>query len=160
MLIKDVEKILTEVDFRAKSRTTCTKTWVGCVLGKIEQGLFVKFSSGYNSSPTWDCTAHGPYKEIMFGKPEGRCRDWCKAIHAEENAMLHCIDKNLKPTIAIVTRYPCEKCATLLVHNGIKEVYYGRPFKISQETEEILENAGVKITHIYSWKGSDVNDTN
>ena len=44
-------------------------------------------------------------------------------IHAEENALAQCtfIKDNAK---IYVTHQPCNKCLTLLVNNGIKDIFY------------------------------------
>ena len=51
----------------------------------------------------------------------------------------------------IVTRYPCEACARAIVNSGIREVYYGREQKISEEAELIFKSGDVRIHHISDW---------
>lgn len=46
------------------------------------------------------------------------------ACHAELNAILNCMGKNLLGTRLYVTLFPCNECAKAIIQSGIKEVIY------------------------------------
>jgi dCMP deaminase len=161
-MISSIRTYLDALDRDAKEKTTCTKTWVGACLGYIKEDHFYGIIHGFNTSDEWNCRLQGEYKDIVFGKPEGRCRDWCKAVHAEENAILKAIKSNSIQDMdtIVVTRYPCEKCAALIAHHGIKNVFYGRQFEISEETKQIFNDSNINVVHIKDWESGDKHDTN
>lgn len=159
------KNILDEFDFvdaMAKTGTTCLKTFVGCSLG-IEQkdGSYERLAIGTNSNPEYDCRSFGVcYRKKTFGSDSKEYRPYCKAIHAEKVAISR-LKPNEEPNVAIVTRYPCDNCATLLCSiPSIKKVYYGRPFKISEEAEELFSSHGIKVVQVLEWECEDKNDTN
>ena len=94
------------------------------------------------------------YRQMMFNSTDTKYRPWDKIIHAEENAVYNAIKsgKDCEYNTAIVTRYPCEKCAQLLIFKGIKYVYYGRETNISEETAKMFKEAGVEVEKIEDYK--------
>ena len=95
-------------------RGTCAKKQVGCVITD-EQGHIL--STGYNGQP------HG-HKHCTKAEP---CEAYidpaksCYAIHAEQNALIRCIDIHKAYTIYI-TDVPCQKCRLLLYNTNIKRI--------------------------------------
>ena len=160
MRYEDIIDCLNYANSLSQQYSTCNKTYVGAVLGnENSDGTFTIEAWGCNRNSAYDCKKHGCYRIEKFGSDSKIYRQYCKAIHAEENALKKLQYHRKSATIAIVTRYPCENCARLLVDASIKEVYYGRPFLISEETQKLFNDNGVKVTHIEDWNG-DENDSN
>lgn len=158
----NVRVYLDALDKGAKAKTTCTKTWVGACVGTMSGDTFYGLYSGYNENREYNCKDLGCYRTLLFGNNSIETRPWCKSIHAEENAILKAIKNGVAKSIdtIVVTRYPCDKCAKLIVHHGIKNVYYGRSFEVSDETKKIFKDAGVNVVHLKDWESEDKNDCN
>jgi deoxycytidylate deaminase len=74
--------------------------------------------------------------------------DLCRALHAEENAILQISYLGgfpLKDAILYTTTFPCLLCAKKILANGIKEVVYVEPYPV-EEARQMLESAGVTLT--------------
>ena len=77
----------------------------------------------------------------------GKLLDMCRALHAEENAILGLIgvSKMGKGELVLyTTTFPCNLCANKIVAAGIKTVYYAEPYTM-KESKELLEKCGVKL---------------
>jgi deoxycytidylate deaminase len=75
-----------------------------------------------------------------------RMLDYCRALHAEENAILN-LAKNgrsvpLHECCLYTTTYPCRLCANKIVNIGLKRIVYLEPYP-DQEAKHILKTAGV-----------------
>lgn len=105
------------------SRSTCLRRQVGAVLVKEKQIL----STGYNGSPTGlqHCNEIGCLRQSL-GVPSGERHEICRAVHAEQNALVQAA----KHGVAIdgadlyTTHQPCVLCTKLLINAGIKRVVY------------------------------------
>lgn len=78
----------------------------------------------------------------------GKALDLCRALHAEENAILQISYLGgfpLKETTLYTTTFPCLMCAKKIIANGIKEVVYVEPYPV-EEARQMLESAGVILT--------------
>ena len=148
----DVVKLLKDLDECSMIRTTDPKVYVGCALGYFdEDNEFVEVGRGVNCNYAFNERLLGKtYRQMMFQSTDTKYRPWDKIIHAEENAVFDCIKNKTegKYNVAIVTRYPCEKCAQLLIFKGVKQVFYGRSTLISETTAKMFKDAGVEVTHV------------
>ena len=158
----DIVNVMTSIDHFAKKHTTDPKVYVGAVVGKVVDGYFSFKGVGCNKNDSYNEKELGhTYREYLFGSRDKKYRPWDKIVHAEENAIVNAIETGSKDgdyDTAIVTRYPCEKCAQLMVYKGIKQVFYGRKFNISEETESIFRNAGVAVIHVVEYEGDPEDD--
>jgi len=90
------------------------------------------------------------FKEYLpGGKPEtGKMLDICRALHAEENAILNLSKLGAPFSLQLrlyTTTFPCDLCATKIVKMGvIKEVVYSEPY-VTREAKELFERKGVGI---------------
>ncbi len=75
--------------------------------------------------------------------------DLCRAIHAEERAILQKPilgdGISFKETILYTTTFPCIMCAKKIVEIGIGEVYYIEPYPF-REARNLLLNAGITLS--------------
>ena len=116
-----------------KTRSTCLRRQVGAVIVKDNRIL----TTGYNGSPagTFNCIDKGTCKRIELGIPSGERHELCRALHAEQNAMLSAARKDMigADLYLVAIRYDtsdyeigatsCQMCRKLIINSGIKHVY-------------------------------------
>jgi dCMP deaminase len=68
-------------------RSTCLRRHYGAVIVNNDQIV----STGYAGSPrgTTNCTEVGTCIRIQLGARKGEHYEWCRAVHAEQNAIIH-----------------------------------------------------------------------
>ena len=112
-------------------RSTCIKRKYGAVLVKDDAVI----STGYNGSPRGyeNCCDIGECPRIELGLHQGEGYAMCRAIHAEENALLNCSREQtmgadlylagVNPEDASVHQAkPCPLCARSIIQAGIRNV--------------------------------------
>jgi len=113
-------------------RSTCLKRKYGAVIVKDD----VVISTGYNGAPRGfdNCCDVGTCPRIEQNMHQGEGYRICRAIHAEENALLNCsrqqtlgadlylVGINPKDN-SIHEAKPCPMCARLIIQAGINKVY-------------------------------------
>jgi deoxycytidylate deaminase/cytidylate kinase len=91
----------------------------------------------------------GCREDIYKAFNKGKELDLCRALHAEENAILQNSlvggGYSLIGTVLYSTTFPCFLCAKKIVNVGIGEVVYVEPYPIIQAME-LLKDSGVTIT--------------
>lgn len=101
-------------------RSTCLRHHVGAVIVRNKRIL----TTGYNgaASGVKDCLELGCLRNEK-GIPSGERHEICRAIHAEQNAIiqagLHGI--NIAGSTVYCTHSPCILCAKMLVNSKIKK---------------------------------------
>ena len=112
-------------------RSTCLKRKYGAVIVKDD----VVVSTGYNGSPrgSTNCCDIGTCPRIERDLHQGQGYELCRAIHAEQNALLNCSrEQTLGADLylagvnpgdnSIHRARPCPLCARLIIQAGIKNV--------------------------------------
>lgn len=112
-------------------RSTCLKRKYGAVIVKDDAVI----SSGYNGSPRGyeNCCDRGTCMRIQKNMHQGEGYGYCRAVHAEENALLNCSrSQTLGATLylaginpddnTIHKANPCPICARSIIQAGIGEV--------------------------------------
>ncbi len=112
-------------------RSTCIKRKYGAVIVKND----VVISTGYNGSPRGyeNCCDIGECPRIKLEMHQGEGYDICRAIHAEQNALLNCSREQTMGADIYLTSInpedntihpakPCPLCARFLLQAGIKNV--------------------------------------
>lgn len=128
---------------QAATRSTCLRRQVGAVLVRDKRIL----ATGYNGSPrgTAHCLEVGCLRE-QLGIPSGERHELCRAIHAEQNAIIQAAVHGVAIEGATLysTVQPCILCAKMLINCGIKEIHFieGYPDELSQA---MFAEAGVKV---------------
>ncbi len=76
----------------------------------------------------------------------GKLLDMCRALHAEEVAILNLIKSNVSSEnlTLYTTTQPCNLCANKIVNAGIRRVVYSEPYSM-KESEKILKDGDVKV---------------
>lgn len=156
--------------YAASLRSSCLKRKVGAVI--VDESGNV-FSSGYNEVPCTQGSCLVDYgdcyrdhlkrqfkvnieKEIadpeksgaVYGLFKGSFKilDYCRALHAEENAILNVARIGASSALAsstlYTTTYPCNLCANKIAQVGIKRVVYFEPYPM-EEAKKILTDQHV-----------------
>ena len=112
-------------------RSTCLKRKYGAVIVKDD----VVVSTGYNGSPRGytNCCDTGSGPRIERNLHQGQGYELCRAIHAEQNALLNCSREQtlgadlylagVNPEDNSIHRAkPCPLCARLIIQAGIRDV--------------------------------------
>ena len=110
-----------EIALVIAKRTTCVRRSVGAVVVRDNKLI----SCGFNGAPTKQphCLDIGCIRnELKI--PSGERHEICRAVHAEENALLQAgLNKTYGATM-YVTLFPCNICAKKIVNAGIVRVVY------------------------------------
>ena len=107
-------------------RSTCQRHHVGAVTVRDKQIL----STGYNGAPSGvtDCLTLGCLRN-QLGIPSGTRHETCRAVHAEQNAIIQAAlhGVSLEGATIYCTHSPCILCAKMLANARIKRyVTYGK----------------------------------
>ena len=147
-------------------RSSCLKRKVGAVIADAKGNVF---SSGYNEVPFLEkpclCEYGGCYRseskkgiEALFGEEKSNLRkkvlekvkllEKCRALHAEENAILNVArfgsTAALENATLYTTTYPWNLCANKIAQvGGIRTVVYYEPYPVP-EAKETLTKAGIR----------------
>src|SRR5574344_278839 len=75
-------------------RSTCLRRNYGAVIVDSSKAIV---STGYNGSPVGDinCCDYGKCKREELHVPKGERYELCKAIHAEQNAIINCTKQRM-----------------------------------------------------------------
>lgn len=146
-------------------RSSCLKRKVGAAI--VDENGNV-FSSGYNEVPSLEkpcLSAFGKcYRAVIKADVEEQFDDGqeelckkvmgkvkllekCRALHAEENAILNVARfgsaNALKNATLYTTTYPCNLCANKIAQVGIRKVVYYEPYPV-EEAKATLEKANIE----------------
>lgn len=125
------------------TRSTCLRRQVGAVIVKDKRIL----ASGYNGAPSGvvHCLEVGCLREEL-GIPSGERHELCRALHAEQNAIVQAALHGVKIEGASVycTHQPCSLCAKMIINAGIVEVYYDNGYPDDMAVD-FFAQTGVKL---------------
>jgi dCMP deaminase len=129
----------------AAQRSTCLRRHVGAVIVKDRHIV----STGYNGAPRGlvHCgDREGGCLRQQLGVPSGEKHELCRALHAEQNAIIQAasLGQSIENATIYVTNQPCAICAKMIINAGIKRIVVkeGYPDKLAIE---ILGEAGLEI---------------
>ena len=78
--------------------------------------------------------------------PSGERQELCRAIHAEQNAVIQAAVHGvaIEGATLYTTLQPCVLCAKILINSGVREIHYceGYPDELSRS---MFEEAGVVV---------------
>lgn len=135
----------------AKLFSTCSKKqYAAVILNKNNHVL----SMGYNGGPSgMTHCKDGGCPRLLENSSSGSIYDNCIAIHAEQNALIHC-DYTSSPYKIYVNGPPCFTCAKLIANSTIKNIYYIGDDNYSQweKIDSFLLQSGVNSYRIDSWQ--------
>ena len=126
-------------------RSTCLRRQVGAVIVQDKHII----ATGYNGAPRGiaHCAerADGCLRE-QRGVPSGEKHELCRALHAEQNAIIQAatLGQSVEGATIYITHQPCVICAKMIINAGIERIVVreGYPDELAVE---ILREAGLKI---------------
>lgn len=126
-------------------RATCLRRKVGAVIVKDRHII----ATGYNGAPRGldhcDERAEGCLR-IARGVPPGERHELCRALHAEQNAIIQAatLGQSIEGATIYITHQPCIICAKMIINAGIRRIVVkeGYPDELAVE---ILREAGIRI---------------
>lgn len=152
-------------------RSSCSQRKVGAL---IIDSFGNVFSSGYNEVPTSERSCRQEYgmcyrkflrnkfsdeltdiirdeetknRVAAVVKGHFKALDYCRALHAEENAIVNMArlggTKNLDDATLYTTTYPCNMCANKIAQVGIRHLVYFEPYP-QEEAKAILQTHHVE----------------
>lgn len=127
-------------------RSTCLRRSVGAIMVRGKRIL----TTGYNGAPAGlaHCLERGCLRE-QHGIPSGERHELCRAIHAEQNAIiqaaLHGI--GLEGSTLYCTHHPCALCVKMLINAGVKRVVYQGDYP-DKLAHELLDEAGLDVVSL------------
>ena len=126
------------------SRSTCLRRQVGALLVKDKRIL----TSGYNGAPVGlpHCAETGCLREHL-GVPSGERHELCRALHAEQNAVIQAAVHGIaiKGAVCYVTHQPCLLCAKILINAGIEKVVFQGAYPDAL-AQQFFAEAGVSFS--------------
>jgi len=125
-------------------RSTCLRRNVGAVI--VQDRHIV--ATGYNGAPRGidHCAQRGGCLREELGIPSGERHELCRALHAEQNAIIQAatFGHSIEGGIIYITHAPCVICSKMIINAGIKKIIVGAEYPDAFSVE-ILEEAGLKI---------------
>lgn len=130
------------------ARSTCLRRQYGAVLVKNDEIV----ATGYNGSARGEvnCCDVGTCPRSELNVPHGERYELCKAIHAEENALLSASRSEALGAVLYlvgtengeeIEGYPCMMCSRLIRTAGVSAVYTrgkdGVPFRLDGFGDEV-----------------------
>ena len=137
----DIDDYFLKIAAVVAERSTCLRHHVGAVTVRDKQII----STGYNGAPAGlsDCLALGCIRNEL-GIPSGTRHETCRAVHAEQNAIIQAAlhGANMEGVTVYCTHTPCILCAKMLANAKISRyVSYG---KYNDESfAPMFEQAGI-----------------
>ena len=139
-----LDQYFMEIAAVVAKRSTCLRSHVGAFLVKNKRIL----STGYNGAPAGleHCDSVGCARE---GVESGTRHELCRAVHAEQNAIiqaaLHGI--GIEGAILYCTHQPCILCAKMMINARISRVVYEESYPDSTALQ-FLKQAGIEVARM------------
>lgn len=125
------------------TRSTCLRRQVGAVIVRDKHII----ATGYNGAPRGlkHCAEVGCLRERL-GVPSGERTELCRAIHAEQNAIIQAatLGQSIEGASIYVTHQPCSLCAKMIINAGIDKIVVKEGYP-DQLAVELLEEAGKRV---------------
>jgi len=132
--------------YLAAERSTCIRHHVGAVIVKNNKVV----STGYNGAAAGvkDCTELGCLRDQM-GIASGTRHEICRAIHAEQNAIIQAALNGISTEGATIysTHSPCVICAKMVENAKIKK-FITSSYYPDKTYEELFKEAGVEFVTV------------
>ena len=133
-------------------RSTCLRRHIGALAVRDKRIL----ATGYNNVPSGveHCTTRGCLRDEL-GIPSGERHELCRAIHAEQNAVVQAARYGIAidGSSMYTTTQPCILCAKIMINAGIREIVFMGDYPDELSTA-MLEEAGVKLRQVEPPAGS------
>lgn len=136
-----------EIAHVVAKRSTCLSRQVGCVLVRDRRIL----TTGYNGPPKGmaHCEDLGGCLRARLGIPRGQRHEVCRALHAEQNAIIQAAVHGVSlqgEVVCYTLAQPCVTCAKMLVNASVRRIVFRHPYP-DQLAQDILAEAGVELVN-------------
>jgi dCMP deaminase len=105
-------------------------------------------ATGYNGAPKGipHCEEKGGCLREQMGIPSGERHELCRALHAEQNAIIQAATSGLsiEGATIYITHQPCVICAKMIINAGIRKIIVDEGYP-DDLAVEMLGEAGLKI---------------
>jgi dCMP deaminase len=126
------------------TRSTCLRRQVGAILVSERRIL----ATGYNGAPKGlkHCAELGGCYREQLGVPSGERQELCRALHAEQNAIIQAAVHGVKleNVTAYCTTMPCVTCAKMLINANVKRIVYEADYP-DELSRQMLTEAEVEL---------------
>ena len=134
-----------EMAILTAKRSTCLRRQVGAVIVQDRHII----ATGYNGAPRGleHCgQREGGCLRQQLGIPSGERHELCRALHAEQNAIIQAakIGVSIEGATLYCTHQPCVICAKMIVNSGIRRVIYGEGYP-DDFSLEFFKVSGVEL---------------
>ncbi|MFH1854219.1 MAG: dCMP deaminase family protein [Candidatus Omnitrophota bacterium] len=142
----DWDEYFLKMAYLVAERSTCMRHHVGAVIARNKRIL----TTGYNGAASGikDCLQLGCMRNEK-GIPSGERHEICRAIHAEQNAIiqagLHGI--NIADSTVYCTHSPCILCAKMLTNCKIRK-FVTSGFYADKNFRPLFKEAGIEYKTI------------
>ena len=126
------------------TRSTCLRRQVGAVIVQNKHII----ATGYNGAPRGlaHCAELGGCLREKLGVPSGERHELCRALHAEQNAIIQAatLGHSIEGATIYITHQPCAICAKMIINAGIDKIIVkeGYPDEMSVS---LLAEAGKRV---------------
>jgi dCMP deaminase len=131
------------------SRSTCLRRHIGALLVKEHRIL----ATGYNGAPSGipHCLEVGCLRQQM-NIPSGERSELCRAVHAEQNALLQCARFGVSTEGATLycTHFPCVHCVKSLLSAKIARIVYQEDYPDDLAKQLLSQTQPKVITDLWA----------
>ncbi|MBR6443862.1 MAG: dCMP deaminase family protein [Firmicutes bacterium] len=128
----------------AATRSTCLRRQVGAVIVQDRHVI----ATGYNGAPKGvpHCSEKGGCLRDQMGIPSGERHELCRALHAEQNAIIQAatLAQSIEGATMYITNQPCIICAKMIINAGIERIVVREGYP-DEFAVQMLAEAGLKI---------------
>jgi dCMP deaminase len=107
-------------------------------------------ATGYNGAPSGltHCQDVGCIREEKK-IPSGERHELCRALHAEQNAILQAAlyGVSIQGATIYTTTHPCVMCAKMIINAGMKEIVITNTYPDTMAAE-LLDEAGITVRYV------------
>ena len=123
--------------------SNCLRRKVGAVI--VLDGVVTGAGNNFSPVNCHQCKDVGCIR-IENGIKSGEQQQLCRAVHAEQNAILDALNEGdaVRGGICYVTHQPCVICAKLLINAGITAIVYKESYP-DELAIKLLSEAGVEL---------------
>jgi dCMP deaminase len=147
-----VDEYFMEIAQVVAKRSTCLRNKVGAIVVKDKRIL----STGYNGAPRGleHCLSIGCVRDKMKIE-SGTRHEVCRAVHAEQNAIIQCAIHGASTEGATVycTHQPCILCTKIMINAGVRRVVFSQGYP-DEESLSYLGEAGIDVVRFNPDAGS------
>lgn len=140
----DWDEYFMEMAVLTAKRSTCLRRQVGAVIVKDKHIV----ATGYNGAPSGlaHCDERGGCLRQQLGVPSGERHELCRALHAEQNAIIQAavLGNSIDGASIYVTNQPCAICSKMIINSGIKKIFVKEGYP-DEMAIEILAEAGLEV---------------